>query len=141
MTTIPPPPSAPQKPLPLPAGDAAAQILEAWEAAAAEIINTAVTLARRGDIAALRLILERIAPTPRGRTLSLEGMPRLESVADVPRLHAHLVELVAAGTIATEEAAAMSSVLERYVASIAAVDHEQRLAAIEQSIETNRASH
>ena len=137
MTPLPPPP----KPIsPLPTGDAAAQILEAWEAAAAEIIGTAVTLARRGDIGALRLILERIAPTPRGRTLSLQDMPRLESVADVPKLHAHLVVLVAAGTITPEESAAMATVLEKYVTSIEAVDHEQRLAAIEQSIEASRAS-
>lgn len=135
-TSLPPPPGAPK-----PFGDASAQLVEAWEAAASDIVGTAITLARRGDIAALRLILERIAPVPRGRTFNLESLPRLESVADVPRLHAHLVELVAAGTITAEEAAAMSSVLERYVASIAAVDHEQRLAAIEQNLEASRESH
>ena len=120
--------------LPPPAGDAFSSLFDAWNAAANDIMQTAITLARRGDMQALRLILERVAPVPRGRIINIDCLPRLESVADVPRIYARLIELVSAGQITPEEAEAMSGVLAKYVEAIAAVDHEARLAVIEKSI-------
>jgi hypothetical protein len=114
---------------------AAAMLQEKWEAAADDITATAVLLARRGDVAALRLILERIAP--RGRVISLD-IPKIENLADVPNILVSLVDLVACGRITSDEADALSSVLDRYTTAVQAVGHEKRLTAIEAAIEESR---
>lgn len=134
ITPLPPPPPLPGDMLPPPTGDAATLLLNAWDAAAADIVDVAVRLARRGDIGALKLILDRICPMPRGRLVNIERLPRVETLADVPKAHARLVELVARGEITPGEAEQLSATLDRYVSATAAVDHEARLAAIEQSI-------
>jgi len=133
------PPPCPAPPLPSDAEPSSlsgpARLRELFEADRDGIIQTAVLLARRGDIGALRLCLERIAP--RG-VINLD-IPKIESVADVPRIIAQLVELVASGRVAPSEADELSAVLNRYVSSVQATDHELRLRSIEKSIEDNRA--
>jgi hypothetical protein len=144
------------KPLPLPSeyprsGDAdallaptartGAELLQSqFEAEREAIVQTAVLLARRGDMAALRLILDRIAPMPRGRAVNL-SLPKIESVGDVPAAHGRLVELVASGELTLHEAGAIAKVLGEYVAGMQATDHEERLTTIEKSIGESRASY
>jgi hypothetical protein len=130
---ISPPPGDPPK-VPAPNVDAATFLQEAWDSASVDIVNTAIKLARHGDMAALRLILDRIAPTPRGRLLTIAQLPELKSVADVPAIHARLVALVASGEMTPAEADALSSTLAHYVDAVAATNHEARLAAIEQRL-------
>jgi hypothetical protein len=130
LTPLPPPPGNATKVLP-PDADAASYLQQAWDAAAADIVATAIKLARHGDIQALRLILDRIAPTPRGRLLTINKLPELKSVSDVPAIHARLVTLVSSGEMTPAEADALSSTLANYVTAVAATDHEARLAAIE----------
>ena len=135
MMTLPPPPGDPA-----PArSDVAASLRAAWDDAAEDITATAILLARRGDIQALKLILERIAPS-RGRLLALD-IPRIESVANVPDAQRRLVMLVSTGVLTVEEAGGMSDILQNYVSAVAAVEHEQRLAAIEQALKESRDGH
>ncbi|HEX4409938.1 MAG TPA: hypothetical protein VH206_14290 [Xanthobacteraceae bacterium] len=134
ITKMPPPPGNPVQPLP--SGDVSAALATAWREHAPDIIATALLLARRGDVPALRLILERVAPA-KGRLLTLD-LPKVQSVADVPILQKRLVELVASGSMTIEEAAGMSGILQNYISSVEVVEHETRLAAIEQSLEENR---
>lgn len=133
LTLISPPPGDAPKIL-APNIDAATYLQEAWDAAAADIVATAIKLARHGDMQALRLILDRIAPMPRGRLLTIGQLPELKSVADVPAIHARLVSLVSAGEMTPAEAAELSSTLANYVTAVGATDHEARLAVIEQRL-------
>jgi hypothetical protein len=125
---LPPPPGDPPKST----GDAAAMLLASWEAAAPDVIATAVLLARRGDMGALRMILDRIAPV-KGRTIKLD-IPPLRTVADVPAINKRLIELVASGLMTAEEAGAMSSVLANYVAATDTADVLARLEAAERAL-------
>jgi hypothetical protein len=128
LSKLPPPPPGPS---PTPNSDAGALLREEWERAAPEVIATAVLLARRGDMAALRMILERLMPLR--RTVKLD-LPALDGVGDVPIIAKKLVELVAIGTITPDEAGALTKVLDAYTNAVATTEHERRLAAIETSL-------
>jgi hypothetical protein len=107
---------------------------------AAELAQIAIKLAREGDVTALRLVLDRASPAPRGRVIDVDGFPCIKSVADIPAAHACLVAAVADGRISPEEAGHLATVLDRYVTAVQAVDHEERLAAIETAIQDSKSA-
>lgn len=98
---------------------------------AEEIARVAIDLAKHGDVTAVRLILDRVAPPRKGATISLPDFPKIQSVGDVPGAHAYLIVAVAGGRITPEESAAIATTLDRYCAAVETVDLEKRLAALE----------
>jgi hypothetical protein len=105
---------------------------------AGELAQVAIQLALEGDVTALKLALDRASPAPRGRVITVDGFPCVQSVADVPAAHAFLVAAVAEGRITPEEAGHLAGVLDRYVTAVQAVDHEERLSQIEKSIQESK---
>jgi hypothetical protein len=59
-------------------------------------------------------------------------------LADVPAAHGFLIAAVADGRITPEEAGHLAAVLDCYVTAVQAVEHEERLAAIEKSIKESK---
>jgi ethanolamine utilization microcompartment shell protein EutS len=97
----------------------------------AEAVTRAViAAAKSGDMQAARLILDRIAPTRKGRPVALE-LPSVETAADVLKALGVLVAETASGTITPEEAVMIASVFETKRKAIETVDIERRLAALE----------
>jgi hypothetical protein len=90
----------------------------------------AIEVALTGDVQALRLCLDRIAPLRRAR-VSVE-LPELHSAADLPAALAALVKLIGDGALAPDEGAAIGAVLEQQRRAIELVEIDERLRAIEE---------
>jgi len=94
------------------------------------LTRKAINLAKAGDVVALRLCLERIIP-PRKDRLVAFSMPAINEPADAVKAMAAIASAVAAGELTPNEASELSAMLERYARILEAVDHEQRLKALE----------
>jgi len=92
--------------------------------------KTAVALALRGDTAALRLCLDRIAPVRRGAHIEIPDWPKIETRADVPKAHAAILSAVAAGHLTAEEARPSSDMLTAYVTAFDIIDAAAEVAEI-----------
>lgn len=94
------------------------------------ITRKAVELAKGGDMVAIRLVLDRVAPPRKGRATRIR-MPKVESLADVPQALSSLIAAMAAGEVSSEEAADAATVLERFVRATETADLDQRLRDLE----------
>src|SRR5688572_30526386 len=84
------------------------------EGQAEHLIKKAVELAQAGDVACLRMILDRIWPLPKGRPVNIE-LPPIKTSQDVLAALASLWTAMGEGRLTAEEASAMSLVVERSV--------------------------
>ncbi len=98
------------------------------------LTRKAIDLALAGDTVALRLCMERICPPRRDRPVNLK-MPRMDTPQDVLRAIATVVSAVGRGAITPSEGQALASLIETQRKAIELVQIEQRLAAVEQSVE------
>jgi hypothetical protein len=64
---------------------------------------------------AAKYILERIAPSRRGRLVEIDGFPEIRTPADVPTALASLATAVGDGTITIEEATAVGNLLQTFL--------------------------
>ena len=100
------------------------------EAGAEEITNAVVYAAARGDMAAARIVLDRIAPPRRGRPVEFP-LGVVETTSDVVAALGSLVEATATGTLTPEEAQSVAAVIELKRRALETVDLERRLVALE----------
>jgi hypothetical protein len=84
--------------------------------------------ARGGSDAALRLAMERSCPVRERAKIEL---PKIESVNDLPRALATIVEAAANGGLALSEATALCGMLAQMRQSFELVDLQARLEALE----------
>ena len=89
---------------------------------------------------AARLVLERVLPPKRARTISLPGFPRIKDVSDVPKAVAYLSGQVVRGRITADEANAFATLLEHFVSAMVATEYGERLARIEAALEGTRST-
>ena len=94
------------------------------------LTRKAIEAAKAGDMTAIRLCLDRIAPPPKGRRVSLE-LPTIETAADVTKALSAAVQAAAAGEITLDEAGQVAGLLEAQRKAIETADLEARLAALE----------
>lgn len=100
------------------------------EGEAEEITRKAIEAAKAGDLIAIRLILDRVAPAPKERTVEFQ-MPSVESVADVPAAVLSIMQAVAGGTLAPGEGAQVMQMLEAYRKQVETAEFDERLRALE----------
>jgi hypothetical protein len=83
------------------------------ELAAPEIVRILIARAQCGDgsMEAAKYVLERVAPSRRGRVVEIEGFPVIRTPADVPAALASLATAVGNGVITIEEGTAAGSLL------------------------------
>jgi hypothetical protein len=86
--------------------------------------------AKAGDMAALRVCLDRLVPPCRHRPIEFE-LPRLESAADAVSAMAAITAGVATGELTAAEAGDLSGLVNRYVRALEATEFEQRLDKLE----------
>ncbi len=79
--------------------------------------------------------MERLCPPRRDRPIKIRMAP-LEAPQDVLRAITTVVGAVARGTITPSEGQALASLIETQRKAIETVEIEQRLAAVEQSVES-----
>lgn len=101
------------------------------EGEAEALTRKAVELALAGDLAALRMCLDRIAPVRRDRAVIFK-MPAITAVSDHPSALTTIIRAVGEGELSPVEAQAISAVLAEHRKAVETVDIEARLAAIEQ---------
>src|SRR5437763_14031314 len=94
------------------------------------LTRKAVEAALGGDMAALRLCLDRIVPPRRERPVNFR-IPPLKSAEDAAVAMAAITEAVAAGELLLGGAGSAAAVGERFVRTIEAGDVEQRQRALE----------
>ncbi|NIK46447.1 hypothetical protein [Variibacter gotjawalensis] len=98
------------------------------------IARKAIELALAGDTVAVRIVLDRIAPLPRGRLIKLPDWQPLNSLADVPPAIARLCDYVAGGQITPEEAMSLASIIDKFTNACGMLDQENRIAALEERL-------
>lgn len=103
---------------------------ELLEEDAEAIARKAIELAKDGDIAAMRMCLDRLAPARKGESIAFE-LPSLGKAADAVTAAAQIVAAVAAGELAPCEAADLAKVVDVYVQALATEGFEERLAKLE----------
>jgi hypothetical protein len=109
------------------------------EGDAETIARKAIDLAKAGDIAALRMCLDRLAPAPKSEPIEFE-LPPLEKAADCVAAAATLVAAVSAGELAPSEALELAKVIELYVHALETAGFEERLMRLEQAQKASRAA-
>jgi Family of unknown function (DUF5681) len=94
------------------------------------LTQKAVELALTGDMAALRLCLDRILPPRRDRPVSFEILP-IATAGDARAASAALLEAVAAGILTPSEASEIGKLVNSYVKSIEITEVLARLDKLE----------
>jgi len=95
------------------------------------LVRIVIEKAKDGDIAALRLCLDRILPPRRDRAVQFT-IPEMKSATDASTAVAAIASAVARGELGVSEAAELSKLIETYVRAIEATELEKRLLALEQ---------
>ena len=94
------------------------------------VARAVVQAARNGDMAAARIILDRLAPVRRGRPVQFD-LPDGNNAESLSVAFGAVLRAVAAGEITPEEGAAVATVLEARRRAIETADLEARIAAVE----------
>ena len=94
------------------------------------IARKAIELAKEGDIAAIRICLDRLAPARKNDPVVFE-LPPLGKAADTVAAAARIVAAVAAGELAPSEAADLAKVIDFYMRALATTGFEARLTELE----------
>jgi hypothetical protein len=102
------------------------------EGQATAIGQKCVEMALAGDTTALRLAMERIAPTRRGRPVRF-ALPALDTAADLPKALGAVLAAVAEGSLTPDEAVSLAQIVEVRRRAIELVEIDARLAVLEQS--------
>ena len=102
-----------------------------------QITRKAIEMAKAGDSAALRLVIDRLIPPVRERRLSLE-LPKIETPAGVVAAIGVVLDAVGAGKITPSEGQALAGLLEAQRKNMETLELEARVAAVEQSIKNER---
>src|SRR5262249_37565586 len=99
------------------------------------LTRKAIELAKAGDLAALRVCLDRIAPPRKDRPVLFE-LPPVTSAADAVQASGALVAAVAEGELTPSEAGELGKLVEAYIKALEATDFAERLDKLERM--TNR---
>ena len=94
------------------------------------LIQTAVTKALDGDIVALRLCLERIAPAPKDQPVSF-SLPKMHNAMDASEAAGSVLTAVSEGELTPIEAARVMGIIDSYRRTLELTEIEQRLQALE----------
>lgn len=102
------------------------------EGEAEEITRKAIEAAKGGDLTAIRLVLERVAPVARDRTVNFD-MPKVEGPGDVPSAVLALMAAVADGDLTPSEASALVGILEGYRKQVETAELAERIKILEEA--------
>lgn len=95
------------------------------------LTRKAIEKALEGDMVALRLCLDRLAPPRRDAPVTL-ALPAVRNAADAVEASASVLAAVASGDITPDEAGRIMALLTAHKTIVEAGDHEARIAALEE---------
>ena len=94
------------------------------------LTQTAVTKALDGDIVALRLCLERIAPAPKDQPVSF-SLPKMHNAMDASEAAGSVLTAVSEGELTPIEATRVMGLIDSYRRALELTEIEERLRALE----------
>ena len=95
------------------------------------VVKAVIDAARGGDMTAAKIILDRIAPVPKGRRLEMD-LPAIDTPADVSAALNATISAMAGGLITPDEASTVSGVLAEKRRALEVGDIEERVRKLEQ---------
>jgi F0F1-type ATP synthase gamma subunit len=102
------------------------------EGEAEAIARKAIEMAKDGDMAAIRVCMDRLASIRRKDPIAFE-LPPVDKARDSVAAMAAVVAAVAAGDLTTDEAAEIAKIINVYVCALAATAFEERLEKLERA--------
>lgn len=112
--------------------------LNLMEDAAAEITQAVITAARMGDLAAAKLVLERLAPPLRERPISIE-LPDTSTTEGVSKAQQVIIEAVGKGELLPGEGSTLAALVESRCRALETYDLERRLSDLEEQQRSRQA--
>ena len=97
------------------------------------LARVAIDLAKAGDIAALRLCLDRVCAPHRHRPVAFD-MPALGVAADAVGAMGILMEGIAGGDLSAPEAAGLAKVIQGFTQALTTFDLDKRTLALERGM-------
>lgn len=107
-------------------------IEELLDGQAEALTQKAIDLAMAGDMTALKLCLDRLAPVRRDRPVTFD-LPEIQTTEDLPKATRAILEAVAAGELTPSEAAELGKLVDAHAKAIEVTDLHRRLEALEDS--------
>jgi hypothetical protein len=95
-----------------------------------EITRKAIDLAKGGDMGAIRICLDRLAPPRKDRHIEFT-LPKMQKASDASDASAAIVKAVSVGELTPSEAGELMKVVESYARTLQACDFEARLERLE----------
>jgi Family of unknown function (DUF5681) len=97
------------------------------------LTRKAIELALAGDLAALRICLDRVFPVRRDRPINFQ-LPSIASAGEASKASAAVVAAVAAGDLTPSEGGEIGKLIEGYVKTLEVTDFEERLSRLENKV-------
>jgi hypothetical protein len=94
------------------------------------LTRKAIERAKEGDMSALRLCMDRIAPARKDRPVSF-ALPKLTKSSDAVAAAAAIAEAVAAGDLTPSEAAELAKLVDAFARAIEVHDLNERVGRLE----------
>jgi thioredoxin-like negative regulator of GroEL len=101
------------------------------EGEAEGITRKAIDMALEGNVQAMKLVMDRIAPPPKTRKIEL-SLPETVDAVGVSEAQSTVLRAVAAGDITPDEGATLSGMLEARRRAVETQELEKRINALEQ---------
>ena len=98
-----------------------------------ELVKTLIAVAKKGDVTALRLCIERISPPPRDRPPAI-ALPPMTTAADAVAAMGSIMQALDEGDLGTQEAGELANVVARFSQTITTAQLEGRLEEIEKVV-------
>ena len=104
---------------------------------AADLVAKVVTMAKEGDIGALRICIDRIIPPAKEDPVSVK-LPKIAGAEDCTKAQAAVLNAVAAGEMLPGEGQAVSALIENQRRAYETTELSKRLEAIEAQLTTRK---
>lgn len=96
----------------------------------AEVLATVIERAKSGDMAACRMIVDKVLPNTKDRPITLH-LPPITDLDGVGKAQAKILQAVATGDITPNEGEKIASIVEARRRSIETIDLEARISRLE----------
>ena len=95
-----------------------------------DICVSVIAEAKKGDMQAAKIILDRILPPRRDRLVAID-LPQIEKGVDLVQVMRHIVNAVSSGQISPSEGEALARILDIHAKTLELIELEQRVVALE----------
>ncbi len=112
-------------------------VQELLDGEAEAITRKAIEMAKSGNVAAIRLVMERILPPCKDIPVNI-NLPSIKSATDIVRIQEIVIENISTGKITPFEGTAISAIAEQARKAIETQEFEARLLLLEQQAAERR---